>query len=385
MKKKNSLITNLISLSIIPFVSFGMIVLFIVSFTIYGSLKSETKNELESLVYAVSQMYETVYEGDYTFTGEKLKKGDTVISDDFSVADVVKNVAGVDITIFYENQRIMTSIRNPDGTRAVGTYADSRVTDAVLKNGNNYFSDKVSVNGAFYFGYYIPLKNSNNQIVGMVFAGKAREDMLHSIGGIILRIVLVALLMMVLMGFISGFYAKRIIYVLNKIKDFLEGISRGELNREVDPCLLNRKDEIGEMGKFAVILQKSITELVGTDPLTGLYNRRSGGMTLENMLYGSEKTGASFVLAIGDIDNFKRVNDTYGHPCGDAVLKQLAELFKLHMKKKGFIFRWGGEEFLFLYEKADKEKGFLYLEELRKQVEAEELVYQNHSLHITLQ
>lgn len=384
MKKKNSLITNFIALSVIPFVSFGVLVLLIVSFAVYGSIKEEAQNGLESLVYSVSQMYEAVYEGDYTFEDGKFRKGEKILSDDFSIVDAVKEASGVDITVFYKDIRMATSIRNPDGTRAVGTQAEREVIRAVLEDGRDYFSDRISVNGYIYFGYYTPLRNSDGEVAGMVFAGKTREHMLRSIRSVIKKIAGAAVLMMLMVGFFSGLYAKRIVYVLNRTKEFLKAISRGELNREADPCLLNRNDEIGEMGKFAVILQKSITELVGTDPLTGLYNRRSGGQALENMHLSCQKNGGTFVLAIGDIDNFKNVNDTFGHPCGDAVLKQLAEIFKQHMKKKGFIFRWGGEEFLFLYEKADKEKARSYLEELRRQIETEQMIYQENSLQVTM-
>lgn len=384
MKKKNSLITNFIALSVIPFVSFGVLVLLIVSFAVYASIKEEAQNGLESLVYSVSQMYEAVYEGDYTFEDGKFRKGEKILSDDFSIVDAVKEASGVDITVFYKDIRMATSIRNPDGTRAVGTQAEREVIRAVLEDGRDYFSDRISVNGYIYFGYYTPLRNSDGEVAGMVFAGKTREHILRSIRSVIKKIAGAAVLMMLMVGFFSGLYAKRIVYVLNRTKEFLKAISRGELNREADPCLLNRNDEIGEMGKFAVILQKSITELVGTDPLTGLYNRRSGGQALENMHLSCQKNGGTFVLAIGDIDNFKNVNDTFGHPCGDAVLKQLAEIFKQHMKKKGFIFRWGGEEFLFLYEKADKEKARSYLEELRRQIETEQMIYQENSLQVTM-
>ena len=83
----------------------------------------------------------------------------------------------------------------------------------------------------------------------------------------------------------------------------------------------------------------------GTDPLTGLPNRRAMLDEIEQYLIANPE--AQFSIAIADIDFFKKVNDTYGHNCGDYTLKELAALFMTAAADKYRVCRWGGEEFCF--------------------------------------
>lgn len=107
---------------------------------------------------------------------------------------------------------------------------------------------------------------------------------------------------------------------IRKTESFLETIAKGELYAEFDADVLERKDELGEMGRYLIKMQKSLQELVEQDILTGLYNRRSGENLLRQTCENYRKDGIPFCVAIGDIDHFKRVNDTYGHECGDVAL-----------------------------------------------------------------
>ena len=83
----------------------------------------------------------------------------------------------------------------------------------------------------------------------------------------------------------------------------------------------------------------------GTDPLTNLPNRRALLDEIEQFL--RDNPNSQFSVAIADIDFFKKVNDTYGHNCGDQTLKALAELFMEAAGEKYRLCRWGGEEFCF--------------------------------------
>ncbi|MGN1423624.1 MAG: GGDEF domain-containing protein, partial [Oscillospiraceae bacterium] len=80
------------------------------------------------------------------------------------------------------------------------------------------------------------------------------------------------------------------------------------------------------------------------DPLTGLYNRNRLRGTLEKL----DKCGEPFCIVMGDIDDFKKVNDTYGHDCGDVVLKSIAEIIMTNIGERDIACRWGGEEMLII-------------------------------------
>ena len=85
--------------------------------------------------------------------------------------------------------------------------------------------------------------------------------------------------------------------------------------------------------------------MASIDPLTKLNNRRAMGDELKRI---SKDSNRGYVVGLGDIDNFKKVNDTYGHDYGDLVLSVIARMIKEHIPESGRVARWGGEEFLFV-------------------------------------
>lgn len=104
-----------------------------------------------------------------------------------------------------------------------------------------------------------------------------------------------------------------------------------------------------------------------TDPLTGLLNRRA----LNEQARVLVEKKVSFSLAILDIDRFKRVNDTYGHTMGDAVLKDLAEKLQQRTKDKGMCYRFGGEEFVILFPQIESGQANEWMNEIRAEVSNE--------------
>ena len=107
-----------------------------------------------------------------------------------------------------------------------------------------------------------------------------------------------------------------------------------------------------------------LDKLASTDPLTGLYNRRS----MDVFLNQAVESASSFALIMCDIDNFKKVNDTYGHDFGDVVLKGIASITAEQVKGHGSVCRWGGEEILILINNASEESSFRIAENIRRNV-----------------
>lgn len=119
------------------------------------------------------------------------------------------------------------------------------------------------------------------------------------------------------------------------------------------------------------------------DQLTNLYNRRKITSYCSILVSKKEKENIDYALCIFDIDNFKKVNDTYGHDAGDFVLVKISSLVKDLMPKNARIARWGGEEFLLTFNKCDSSI-LPTLEMIRKAVESEENIYNDTNIPITL-
>ncbi len=129
---------------------------------------------------------------------------------------------------------------------------------------------------------------------------------------------------------------------------------------------------------------KRLEQLVNTDALTTLWNRRAMNEHLSILMNNYNKYQTDFSLAIIDIDFFKKVNDEYGHGMGDFVLKSLSYLAKTYMDGKGHVARWGGEEFLLTFENVDYDEAIGMLEELRVRVEEQEFTFKDVTLHLTI-
>ena len=102
---------------------------------------------------------------------------------------------------------------------------------------------------------------------------------------------------------------------------------------------------------------KELNIISCTDKLTGLYNRHYLDNKLQNWLEDSSKDkNRLWCIFMADIDHFKNINDTWGHPVGDKVLIQFSNRLKLSLREDDVLIRWGGEEFLFLILDADNRK-----------------------------
>lgn len=122
---------------------------------------------------------------------------------------------------------------------------------------------------------------------------------------------------------------------------------------------------------------KNLLELAHYDQLTELYSR---SYLKECHAFAKQNE----YLAIGDIDDFKRINDTYGHICGDGILRELAELLRSQLDPNVFLCRWGGEEFVFVFPNMSNDEVKEQVSILCKAIDAHQFQYQEHTISITM-
>ncbi|MBR1471901.1 MAG: GGDEF domain-containing protein [Lachnospiraceae bacterium] len=131
-------------------------------------------------------------------------------------------------------------------------------------------------------------------------------------------------------------------------------------------------------------INDNLERMANIDTLTGLSNRRHMNEHLAKLVFEYNRSGKTFTMAIGDIDFFKKVNDTYGHDTGDHVLSTAADIFRNFMKDKGRVARWGGEEFLFAFENMTMDKAYDKLDELRRTIENTPMDFKDYHFHISM-
>jgi diguanylate cyclase (GGDEF)-like protein len=125
-----------------------------------------------------------------------------------------------------------------------------------------------------------------------------------------------------------------------------------------------------------------LSDQANTDALTKLYNRRYADMYLDRL--AREVTTKNYCVAMVEIDNFKFVNDTYGHAVGDEVLCFLADFLRGNLRKSELVFRWGGEEFLIVLQGVDLPTAGRILDKLRDKLSTAEIPTAKGNLHITV-
>ncbi|MDY6943253.1 MAG: GGDEF domain-containing protein [Pseudomonadota bacterium] len=131
-------------------------------------------------------------------------------------------------------------------------------------------------------------------------------------------------------------------------------------------------------------LTTELQRLARTDPLTGLLNRRAITELMTEEVHRYDRYRHPFVIVLADIDNFKRVNDRYGHKTGDAILKHVSQMIGTHARKSDQISRWGGEEFLMMLPNTNLHCAYQSIERLRKKLETEQLALSASPLTVTM-
>lgn len=129
---------------------------------------------------------------------------------------------------------------------------------------------------------------------------------------------------------------------------------------------------------------QELQRLSSTDRLTGLFNRGHWEEMLRQDYARHCRYERNASLVMFDIDHFKKINDTYGHPAGDAVIQQAADLLRQCTRDADIVGRYGGEEFVVLLPDTDSEGAVNFAERLRQLIEAHEVVYESHRIRFTV-
>ncbi len=130
--------------------------------------------------------------------------------------------------------------------------------------------------------------------------------------------------------------------------------------------------------------KEKLEEIAYTDPLTGLYNRRFFFEEAKKLYELAKRHNEPFSIIMMDVDNFKRVNDEYGHDVGDMVLKKLAEVIKNSVRASDIAARFGGEEFIIALPKTDEEGAVLVAERIRQEFKKSKVVVDSLEVRTTV-
>lgn len=255
---------KMLILAIIPVLVMGIVAILISNTVVKNKLLDDAKQKLKATSNAVLAAYDQ-NAGDYfvNATGD-VWKGAYNVSLSTPFIDDIAAKTGIEVTFFYNDTRLVTSLKDADGKRILGSKAGDFLVENVLKDGNEVFTNRVLVDGTFYFGYYVPVhQNNSDEIIGMVFAGMPVKEIYASLN-LITMIFTVAIVVILVIAVIGCLLVSRgIAKSIRNSMDVVKQISEGNLNVEIERSMLDRKDEAGALSCNTQTLIDNLSAMIG--------------------------------------------------------------------------------------------------------------------------
>lgn len=243
-----------------PVVLLGLLSIFFMLTTVRSSMMEEIEEGLKGTAAATLAAYDQ-NTGDYMESSNgDIWKGSYNISRSESLVDRIRDNTGMDVTFFYGDRRIMTSAVDSNGDRILNSPAGDRIVEKVLQNGEEYFSNSVSLDGVMNYGYFMPVyqNGSDDEIIGMVFVGTDKESKDAVVNGIIFGIGAAVCVAMILCIGVGLKLATSISHNIKKSISIMGRVAEGDLTVWVDDKMLKRKDEIGDLSRVTVKLKDTL-------------------------------------------------------------------------------------------------------------------------------
>lgn len=383
-KEKKSLKSQMLAMAVVPLLVLAIIVGFVSVYTFTNTLFDHEEAQMKAACNQILQLYDRNYPGDFSVEivdeskeGDATKKfylykGAVDITLANAIIDSVSDSYGYDVSIFQRKKTenkiekengsyevnvsemdfcVATTMLDSYGNRRLLTGAADQITRAVTADNPGQFYSTVDINGVDCFAYFVPLKNADGSLFGMLGICSPRSAVEASARNSIWPIIIAILGATIIIGAISIYFSEKITNKIRILHRFMKALASGRFENKMSDKLLATKDELGDLAKSGVTTQEALSKLVEYDALTNLHNRRYGAMKLDEIRADGVANGKGYCIGMCDIDFFKKVNDTYGHDAGDEVLRQVAAVLSANITGKGLVARWGGEEFVIAFDK----------------------------------
>ncbi|MCR5596518.1 MAG: methyl-accepting chemotaxis protein [Lachnospiraceae bacterium] len=191
------------------------------------------------------------YEWDVVNVGEPTYEHDYV--------DSLKS-DGVELTLFMGDTRFITSLRKDDGSRNEGSQASPEIW-ASVKAGNEFHADGVVIGGGEYYVYYLPVRDANNNVIGMAFAGETEQAVKSSISKVVRMVVIIAVVIVILCALLVFFVARAIKNPIAAIAEVSSAMAKGDLTTSLEAQ--SAVAEVDQVIESVHSLHSNMTDVIG--------------------------------------------------------------------------------------------------------------------------
>ena len=225
--------------------------------------KNLVEREISGIAASVRETYTEMDNGaDFTLNGDTFKKGNVTLSENYELIDTLKQERDVELSVFYGDTRVLTTLKDSSGKREINTKMSKEVYDT-LQTGKDYYASDLQLFGTPYAGYYVPLyQPGSDKVVGSIFCGRSQEEVNEALRNTIISMVIPMLLVFVIAIAIGMFIVTRIVKHLDGAVGDLGTLSNGILNLEMKKDLVVRKDEVGDIARAIQRLIESMRDII---------------------------------------------------------------------------------------------------------------------------
>lgn len=269
MKKQNEKNGNMVRSIMLIADAIAIIMAAVIGYIGYTHIQRAYYTSFAEGLHAASILVEDTLSnqvpGDWSLSDDnRLMKGDTVVSDLYQEQiDTLNQKTGMHYTVFYGDTRYITSLVDATtGNRMVGTKASDTVINEVLKSGNEYLAQNFEIAGQDWYAYYIPMKNSDGSVVGMVFAGRDTSVVVNNMKAAGRAIIATFLIFFVFSVVVARILISRSTKSIRDIISGLKQLQEGDLFFYIDDKTFQRKDELGIIAETSAQVRDKLQDVI---------------------------------------------------------------------------------------------------------------------------
>ena len=296
---------KILALSLLPMIIVCALVATVGSRALEAGIEEQIEKALQIVGVSVDETYTNLYEGDYTRDkGGKVRKGGVTISGDTQLIDGLQEKTGFQVSFLYGNMRLITTLTKPEGGRINGTGLETEIYEQI-QTGEPLFLKDCDISEVDYYVYYQPLINSDGSVIGAIEVATPVQGVQDTIHTQVKDIILIAVTCVLVAAALVSVLSRSMVKTMKKTKHFLGRIVNGELDAEPDEKQCRKKDELGDVYRISVKLQKTLRTIVtdikdSADDLTASSNK------LIKMAQDTQESVHDVYQAVGEISEGAR-------------------------------------------------------------------------------
>ncbi len=291
--RNGKLIQKLIFAAVAAIVVVATALTIISGVEINDTYKDMVQEELKLAVEQLNSEMSNVWDGDWYNDGGVIYKGEENIMEEYEeIMDELKDLTGIEYSIFYGGERVITTLLASNGQKAIGYKVSDTVTSHVITGGQEYYTVTTPAGATKkYYCYYMPLRNDDGTIIGMVFAGRESDSVSAKVRGIIISMVILSAILTLAVSVLGIVVAGKSSGKMRAIADELGNLSKGELNLNIDQSSIDRNDEIGLLADGAKTLSEKLGEVIRSTMDMSNELKRSGAELSDSASQASNTSG----------------------------------------------------------------------------------------------